>query len=93
MITIATKYDWILHQIYVKSSFLNGELKEEIYLEQPEGFFKPGQEHLVCKLKKSLCGLKQNPRSWYTKIDNLSIQQGFQRSNSDPNLYVKEDED
>jgi hypothetical protein len=71
---------------------LNGELKEEVYLTQPEGFVEQGQEHLVCKLKKALYGLKQTPRSWYEKIDSFFLQQGFMRSKSDPNLYTKFDE-
>ena len=58
LITLATKYHWKLHQLDVKSTFLNGELKEEVYLTQLEGFVEKGEEHLVCKLKKELCGLK-----------------------------------
>ena len=58
MIALATKYDWKLHQLDVKLAFLNGDLKEKIYLVQLEGFVKKGQEHLVCKLKKALYGLK-----------------------------------
>jgi hypothetical protein len=54
--------------------FLNGELKEEVYLTQPEGFVEKEQEHLVCKLKKALYGLKQGPRSWYEKIDSFFLQ-------------------
>ena len=92
LITLTTKYHWKLHQLDVKSSFLNGELKEEVYLTQPEGFVEKGQEHLVCKLKKALYGLKQASRSWYEKIDSFFLQQGFMRSKSDPNLYTKFDE-
>jgi hypothetical protein len=58
LIALATKYHWKLHQLDVKSAFLNGELKEEVYLTQPEGFVEKGQEHLVCKLKKALYGVK-----------------------------------
>ena len=71
LISLATKHKWQLHQLDVKSAFLNGELKEEIYLVQPQGFVKKGQEHLVCKLNKALYGLKQAPRSWYEKIDSF----------------------
>jgi hypothetical protein len=92
LIALATKYHWKLHQLDVKSAFLNGELKEEVYLTQPEGFVKSGQEHLVCKLNKSLYGLKKEPRSWYEKIDSFFLQQGFMRSKSDPNLYTRFDE-
>jgi len=89
LISLATKHKWQLHQLDVKSAFLNGELKEEIYLVQPPGFVKKGQEHLVCKLNKALYGLKQAPRSWYEKIDSFFIQHGFRRSLNDPNLYIK----
>src|ERR1700722_9218271 len=92
LITLATKYHWKLHQLDVKSAFLNGELKEEVYLTQPEGFVVKGQEHLVCKLKKALYGLKQTPRSWYEKIDSFFLHQGSMRSKSDPNRYTKFDE-
>ena len=64
MISLATRFDWVFHQINVKSTFLNGDLREEIYLVQHEGFVKQGKEHLVCKLKNPLYGLKQAPRSW-----------------------------
>ena len=86
LIVLATKYHWKLHQLDVKSAFLNGELKEEVYLTQPGGFVEKGQEHLVCKLNKTLYGLKQAPRSWYEKMDSFFLQQGFMRSKSDPNL-------
>eukprot|EP00253_Pinus_taeda_P006029 PITA_06029 len=92
MIALATKYNWKMHQLDVKYAFLNGELKEEVYLVQLEGFVKQGQEHLVCRLKKALYGLKQAPRSWYVKIDSFFYEKGFMRSKNDPNLYIKEDE-
>eukprot|EP00253_Pinus_taeda_P020255 PITA_20255 len=60
LICLATKHKWKLHQLDVKSAFLNGELKEEIYLLQPPGFVKKGQEHLVCKLHKTLYGNAYN---------------------------------
>ena len=58
LIALATKNHWRLHQLDVKSVFLNGELKEKVYLTQTRGFIKQEQEHLVCKLKKALYGLK-----------------------------------
>eukprot|EP00253_Pinus_taeda_P019494 PITA_19494 len=93
MIALTTKYNWKMHQLDVKSAFLNGELKEEVYLVQLEGFVKQGQEHLVCRLKKDLYGLKQAPRSWHVKIDSFFYEKGFMRSKNDPNLYIKKDED
>jgi hypothetical protein len=71
---------------------LNGELKEEVYLTQPEGSVENGKEHLMSKLKKALYGLKHAPRSWYEKMDYFFLQQGFMKSKSDPNLYTKFDE-
>eukprot|EP00253_Pinus_taeda_P022948 PITA_22948 len=89
VIALATKYNWELHELDVKSAFLNGELKEEIYLAQPERFVKQVQEHLVCILKKDLYGLKQALRSWYEKVDSFFLEYGFHRSLNDPNLYTK----
>ena len=89
LIALATKYNWELHQLDVNSAFLNGELKEEIYIVQLEGFVKQGQEYLVCRLKNSLYGLKQAPRSWYEKVDFFFLEYGFHRSLNDPNLYTK----
>ena len=73
----------------VKIAFLDGDLDEEIYMAQLEGFEKPGKEHLVCKLRKSLYGSKQAPKQWYHKFDTFLHFQGFNRSNEDPCLYVK----
>ena len=77
----------------VKTAFLNGDLEEEIYMEQPKGFVKPGEEHLVCKLKKSLYGLKQSPRAWNKKLHEQLDQAGFTRCEADHSVYysIKED--
>jgi hypothetical protein len=80
LVALAIAHNWKIHQLDVKSTFLNGELKEEVYLEQPEGFVQKGQEQLVCKLKKAIYGLKQAPRSWYIKIDTFFNQKGFVKS-------------
>ena len=58
LIALASLHDLVVHQMDVKTAFLNGELEEEIYMDQPEGFVIHGQEHKVCKLDKSLYGLK-----------------------------------
>ena len=80
-----------VYQMDVKSTFLNGELEEEVYIEQPRGF--PLSEHgdFVCRLKKALYGLKQAPRAWYSRLDKYLQQQGFIRGNVDNNLYIKMD--
>ena len=72
----------------VKTAFLNGEIEEEVYIEQPEGFELNGRESHVCKLKKALYGLKQAPRAWYAKIDNYLRGLGFSKSIVDSNLYI-----
>ena len=88
MIALATRKHWMIHQLDVKSAFLNGELKEEVYLEQPEGFVQKGKEHLVCRLKKALYGMKQAPRSWYEKIDSFFLKHNYNKSKNDPNMYT-----
>ena len=71
----------------VKAMFLNGVIEEEVYIEQPEGFEIFSSESHVCRLKRALCGLKQAPRAWYTRIDSYFTRLGFSKSEVDPNLY------
>ena len=73
----------------VKTTFLNGEIEEEVYIEQPEGFEVHGKETHVCRLKKALYGLKQAPRAWYGRIDGFLMKLGFIKSDVDSNLYYK----
>jgi hypothetical protein len=61
----------------VKSAFLNGDLQKDVYMQKPLGFEIEGQEHKVCKLIKDLYGLKQDPRAWYTKMDEYLRKFGF----------------
>ncbi|GKC76523.1 zinc finger, CCHC-type containing protein [Tanacetum coccineum] len=76
----------------VKTTFLNGDLEEEIYMKQPEGFVMPGNEHKVCKLIKSLYGLKQAPKQWHHKFDEVVLSNGFVLNQSDKCVYCKFDE-
>jgi hypothetical protein len=78
---------WKLHQMDVKTTFLNGEIEEEVYIEKPEGFVVHNERSHVCRLKKSLYGLKQAPRAWYEKMDGFMMSLGFNKSVVDPNLY------
>ena len=71
----------------VKTSFLNGEIEEEVYIKQPDGFMIHEKESLVCRLKKAMYGLKQAPRAWYEKIDGYLMSLGFSKSVVDTNLY------
>ncbi|KAJ4754257.1 polyprotein [Rhynchospora pubera] len=93
ILSLAAQMKKHVYQLDVKSAFLNGDLNEEVYVEQPEGFKKKGKENWVYKLTKALYGLKQAPRAWYSKIDSCFIKSGFERSKSEPNLYVKKEGD
>jgi hypothetical protein len=70
----------------VKNAFLHGDLSEEIYMDQPQGFMQ--DSYLVCRLKKSLYGLKKAPRAWYAKMDSYLLSQNFVRCKSNPNVYM-----
>ena len=73
----------------VKSAFLNGVLKEEVYVEQPPGYEVAGEEHKVYRLKRALYGLKQAPTAWYNRIDSYLMSNGFSKSTGEPTLYIK----
>jgi hypothetical protein len=87
ILALAAIEDMEIHQMDVKTAFLNGDLEEEIYMEQPEGFTHEG-EHLVCKLHKSLYGLKQSPRAWNQKLDTFLKNIEFTRSDANFCVYV-----
>ncbi|WVZ15791.1 hypothetical protein V8G54_013357 [Vigna mungo] len=86
---LVAKLDLEIEQLDVKTTFLHGDLKEEIYMKQPEGFEELRKEHLVCRLKKSLYGLKQAPRQWYKKFDSFMIQHNFKKTSADHCVFVK----
>ena len=78
-----------VHQMDVVSAFLNGELKEEIYMKQPPGYVQLGKENLVCKLIKSIYGLKQSPRCRNQKLCDHLKSLGFKESGADSCVFVK----
>jgi hypothetical protein len=78
-----------LEQLDVKTAFLHGDLDEEIYMQQPEGFSVKEKEKLVCRLTKSLYGLKQAPRQWYKKFDGFMQRHGYNKCNADHCCYFK----
>eukprot|EP00253_Pinus_taeda_P010922 PITA_10922 len=82
-----------VYQMDVKSTFLNGDLEEEVYIEQKDGFILGNVPKLVCKLRKALYGLKQAPRAWYYHLDKYLHQQGFSNGLADSNLNIKIDND
>ena len=73
----------------VKSTFLNGYLEEEVYVQQLPSYEIKGYDDKVYRSKKALYGLKQAPRAWYSRIDSYMIENGFNRSTSEPTLYTK----
>ncbi|XP_074337192.1 uncharacterized protein LOC141674382 [Apium graveolens] len=91
LIALAAIHNLVIHQMDVKTAFLNGELDEEIYMKQPEGFVMPGYENKVCKLKKSLYGLKQAPKDWHDKFDNVVLSNGYFLYQADKCVYRKFD--
>lgn len=93
LLSIATAYDLEVEQMDVKTAFLHGGLEEDIYMTQPEHYVVKSKSNLVCKLKKSLYGLKQSPRMWYQKFDTYVLSLGFERSKSDHYVYYKSDGD
>ena len=86
VLTIAALRNLELHQMDVKTTFLNGDLDEEIYMKQPEGFSATGEEKEVCKLVKSLYSLKQ----WHEKFDNVMMLHGFKINECDKCVYIKD---
>ena len=78
-----------MHHMDVKSAFLNGELDEEVYVQQPPGFIATGHEEKVLKLNKALYGLRQAPRTWNVKLDRSLHDLGFDRCVSEYGMYTK----
>ena len=90
LFALASLHNLYVHQMDVKTAFLNGDLDEEVYMEQSEGFVLPENEQKVCKLVKSLYGLKQAPKQWHEKFDSVILSNGFVHNISDKCLYTKE---
>jgi hypothetical protein len=78
-----------VYQMDVKSAFLNGDIEEKVYMEQPKGFSLKDNPNYVCKLKKAFYGLKQAPRAWYYRLDKFLQDKGFKKGIVDNNLYIK----
>nr|ABB47537.2 retrotransposon protein, putative, unclassified [Oryza sativa Japonica Group] len=79
ILAVAADRRWQVHHLDVKSAFLNGDLEEEVYVSQLEGFVEKGKEHLVYELSKALYGLRQAPRAWNTRLDRSMKELGFSR--------------
>ena len=93
VVALGAQHKFQLHQMDVTTAFLHGELSEEVYMEQPEGYIVPGKEHMVCRLKRSIYGLKQAPRCWNYALDKRLKEMGFKQTSGDPCLYVSSDQE
>ena len=89
LLSIAAHYDYEIWQIDVKTAFLNGNLEEEIYMTQSKGFIVKNQEYMVCKLKRSIYGLKQASRSWNIRFDQAIKSFSFEQNHDEPCVYKR----
>jgi hypothetical protein len=87
--TLVAHYDLELHQMDVKTTFLNGDLLENVYKAQPKVFAIKGKEHMRCHLRKSIYGLKQASRQWYLKFDEIIRSFGFKENEENNFIYAK----
>ena len=89
LLAFASFMDFKLYQMDIKSVFLNGFIKEEVYVEQPSGFENFDFPNHVSNLSKALYGLKQAPRAWYERLSNFLLEKGFSKGKVDTTLFIK----
>jgi len=89
LLSLAANQDWPLHQLGIKNAFLNGDLEEEVYMEIPSGLETSSNINRVCRLKKSLYGLKQSPRAWFDRFTKTVAQYGYSQCQANHTLFVK----
>jgi hypothetical protein len=87
VLALEAQEGWRVHHMNVKSAFLNGDLKEEVYVQQLPGFAVTGEERKVYRLRKALYGLRQAPRAWNAKLDATLKDMGFQQSAHEAAMY------
>ena len=88
VLTIIIPLNWEVRQLYINNAFLNGNLKENVLMHQPEGYIDSTKPAHICKLNKTIYGLKQAPRAWYDKLKDTLLRWGFQNTKSDLSLFV-----
>jgi hypothetical protein len=89
LISCAANFGWPLYQLDVKNAFLHGDLQEEVYMEIPPGVSEPGAAGKVCRLKKSLYGLKQSPRAWFDRFRRALCGMGYKQCNGDHTVFYR----
>ncbi|RVW91047.1 Retrovirus-related Pol polyprotein from transposon TNT 1-94 [Vitis vinifera] len=87
LLSMAAMCSWSLYQLDIKNAFLHGDLAEEVYMEQPPGFVAQGESGLVCRLRRSLYGLKQSPRAWFSRFSSVVQEFGMLRSTADHSVF------
>ncbi|GJS07841.1 retrovirus-related pol polyprotein from transposon TNT 1-94 [Tanacetum coccineum] len=90
-LAFAAHMNMVVYQMDVKTAFLNGNLREEVYVSQPDGFVDKDNPNHMYKLKKALYGLKQAPRAWYDMLSSFLISQDFSKGSVDPTLFIRRD--
>ncbi|KAH9714143.1 reverse transcriptase Ty1/copia-type domain-containing protein [Citrus sinensis] len=89
ILTLAVNSNWILRQVDINNAFLNGDLTEEVYMPQPEGFENKSKPNYICKLNKALYGLRQAPRAWFDKLKSALYSWDFENSKYDTSLFFR----
>ena len=87
LLYMTAMHSWPLFQLDIKNVFLHGDLAEEVYMEQPPGFVVQGESGLICKLHRSLYGLKQSPRAWFNMFSSMVQEFGMIRSAADHSVF------
>ncbi|GKB84415.1 retrovirus-related pol polyprotein from transposon TNT 1-94 [Tanacetum coccineum] len=88
-LVFAAHISMVVYQMDVKTVFLNGNLRKEVYVSQPDGFVDPDNPNHLYKLKKALYGLKQAPRAWYDMLSSFLISQDFSKGSVDPTMFIR----
>jgi histone deacetylase 1/2 len=93
ILSIAVHLSWEVRQLDINNAFLNGNLKENVFMHQPEGYIDQTKPHHICRLNKAIYGLKQAPRAWFDRLRHTLLSWGFQNTKSDPSLFVLKEAD
>jgi len=89
ILALSVRLKLIVYQCDIVTAFLYGFVKQDLYMKQPEGYVNPGKSNYVCKLKRSLYGLKQSPMEWYTVLTEFMVLSGFKRAAPDQAVFIK----